>query len=211
LVIVDERKIRPQAKEVGPYRRDPKYQLVNQILNRKPKRPVRAWQKVWRTLRHLRRATRSDLIRLTGCGYRTVEQYTVLLAKHGYIKAVGAGIRKKYGFSSKMWGRNRQTGTRCTMAKNESQRTPERDGADQRRRDLAAIHISKKRLGMDETAYREMLLDIAGVESAADLDYVGRKKVLDRLRGNGLRRAPDKARAPGAHACPLHGSYPLPP
>ena len=59
--------------------------------------------------------------------------------------------------------------------------------ADLRRRDLAKIHIAKKQLGMSDTAYREMLKNIAGVASAADLDGRGRLKVLAHLKNCGFK------------------------
>lgn len=61
--------------------------------------------------------------------------------------------------------------------------------ADLRRRDLAKIHIAKKQLGMSDTVYREMLKNISGVASAADLDGRGRSKVLDHLKICGFKPA----------------------
>lgn len=52
---------------------------------------------------------------------------------------------------------------------------------DKRQRDLAKIHIAKKQLGMDDTTYREMLMQVAGVDSAADLNATGRRRVLAHL------------------------------
>ena len=52
---------------------------------------------------------------------------------------------------------------------------------DLRRRELAAIHIRKKERGLDDDAYRAMLRDVAGVDSARDLDAHGRQAVLQRL------------------------------
>ena len=49
--------------------------------------------------------------------------------------------------------------------------------ADQKRRDLAKIHIARKELGMEEEDYRAMLQDVAGVGSSADLTVAGRSKV----------------------------------
>ena len=56
---------------------------------------------------------------------------------------------------------------------------------DPRKRDLAAIHATVKNLGMDDETYRRMLWSVARVTSAADLDFVGRKNVLDHLRSRG--------------------------
>lgn len=61
---------------------------------------------------------------------------------------------------------------------------------DERRRDLAKIHIAKKQLGMDETTYREMLNAVAGVGSAADLDERGRAKVIKHLQNIGFKPMP---------------------
>lgn len=67
---------------------------------------------------------------------------------------------------------------------------------DLRRRDLAKIHIAKKQLGMSDTAYREMLKNIAGVASAADLDVRGRSKVLGHLKSRGFKPAYKAAQKP---------------
>ena len=57
-----------------------------------------------------------------------------------------------------------------------------RPAADARRRDLAAIHIAKADAGLDDDTYRAMLREVAGVDSARDLDAAGRRAVLARLR-----------------------------
>lgn len=54
--------------------------------------------------------------------------------------------------------------------------------ADPRARDLAAIHIAAKDAGLDDDTYRALLRQVAGVESARDLDAAGRRAVLARLR-----------------------------
>ncbi len=63
------------------------------------------------------------------------------------------------------------------------------DSNDLRRRELAAIHCAKRDLGLDDGTYREMLRQIAGVGSAAELDEGGRRNVLDHLRSKGAPRA----------------------
>lgn len=55
-----------------------------------------------------------------------------------------------------------------------------------RYRQLAAIHIGKKRLGLSDKAYRELLARMAQVHSAADLDEAGRRAVLDEMRRLGF-------------------------
>ncbi|MDP1681058.1 MAG: regulatory protein GemA [Burkholderiales bacterium] len=72
---------------------------------------------------------------------------------------------------------------------------------DIRKRELAQIHIAKAQLGMDDETYRAMLWTIARVKSAADLDWAGRKRVLDHFKASGAklgglrapRAAPDRA------------------
>ena len=58
---------------------------------------------------------------------------------------------------------------------------------DQRRRELAAIHVAKKALALEDGTYREMLFTVARVRSAADLDHAGRKAVIEHLRARGFR------------------------
>jgi len=53
---------------------------------------------------------------------------------------------------------------------------------DLRKRELAQIHVAKAQLGLDDDTYRAMLWTVARVKSAADLDWAGRKKVLDHLK-----------------------------
>lgn len=65
-----------------------------------------------------------------------------------------------------------------------------------RRRDLAAIHVAKKQLAMEDDTYREMLWTIARVRSASDLDHAGRRRVLDHLRACGFKRTRPLARDP---------------
>jgi len=56
-----------------------------------------------------------------------------------------------------------------------------------RNRELSAIHAAKRDLGMEDDAYRDMLWTVARVRSAADLDFAGRKKVLDHLKACGWK------------------------
>jgi phage gp16-like protein len=82
------------------------------------------------------------------------------------------------------------------MAGRASEGDPNTDsgGARARRRaDLARIHVAKARLGLDDDTYRQLLVGLAGVDSAADLDARGRARVLAAFRewGGLGRRAPD--------------------
>ena len=46
---------------------------------------------------------------------------------------------------------------------------------------LAAIHITKKELGLTESEYRAILREVAGVDSAKYLDESGDRAVMARL------------------------------
>ena len=59
---------------------------------------------------------------------------------------------------------------------------------DMRRRELAALHIAKKELAIDDDTWKVMLFTLERVESSADLDMAGRRRVLDHLRKCGFKR-----------------------
>lgn len=52
---------------------------------------------------------------------------------------------------------------------------------------IATIKIAAKELGMDDDTYRDMLFTVARVRSAADLDWAGRKQVIDHLKSRGFK------------------------
>jgi len=52
---------------------------------------------------------------------------------------------------------------------------------DNRNRDLTAIHVAKRTHGLTDEVYRQILMSQTGVDSARDLDYEGRQKVLKYL------------------------------
>lgn len=54
------------------------------------------------------------------------------------------------------------------------------------------IHIAKTAISMADDAYRDMLWTIGRVRSAADLDWAGRKRVLDHLKACGWKPSPAK-------------------
>lgn len=68
----------------------------------------------------------------------------------------------------------------------------------QRRAELAQIHMGAAELGMDTadkneaSEYRSMLWTCARVHSAADLDFAGRRKVIDHLKSRGWKPARSK-------------------
>ncbi len=68
---------------------------------------------------------------------------------------------------------------------------------DHRNRELAQIHIAKTQLTMTDEDYRAMLWAKGRVRSAKDLDYAGRKAVIDHLVALGFKITPGKAKATG--------------
>lgn len=68
-----------------------------------------------------------------------------------------------------------------------------------RNQQLGAIHAEAKRLRFDETTYRALLLRVAGVQSAADLDAKGRSDVLREFaKFNRIRTAAEQMALPNA-------------
>lgn len=72
-----------------------------------------------------------------------------------------------------------------------------------RTRELAAIHVSAKKLGMDRGTYEAMLMRLCGVRSSADLSQGGRAKVLDELRRLGAPKNPNEGRPANFDAQPM--------
>jgi phage gp16-like protein len=72
-----------------------------------------------------------------------------------------------------------------------------------RRNELAAIHVAKKQLGMDDDTYRTMLFTLTRKHSARLLDHAERQTVIEHLRRRGFVRV-DAARA----AAGPHGTKP---
>lgn len=62
--------------------------------------------------------------------------------------------------------------------------------SDIRNRELAQIHIAKQQLGLDDDTYRNLLWTVARVGSAAELDWAGRKTVLDHFKSRGWTKRP---------------------
>lgn len=79
------------------------------------------------------------------------------------------------------------------------------DPVKQRKADLAAIHVGKKALNLDDETYRTMLWTVARVRSAADLDHKGRADVLEHMRRRGFAR---KDEAPAAAPATPAGKKP---
>lgn len=77
-----------------------------------------------------------------------------------------------------------------------------RSGTQLRNAELAQIHIARVQLGLDDDTYRAVLWTVARVKSSKDLDWTGRKKLLEHFRAKGWKpTAPKKAKA----ATPVSG------
>jgi phage gp16-like protein len=61
---------------------------------------------------------------------------------------------------------------------------------------IAAIHVAKKQLGLDDDTYRSALRQVTGKASAADMSEGERQKVLERFRQQGFKAASTGARKP---------------
>ncbi|TCU35427.1 gp16 family protein [Rhizobium azibense] len=70
---------------------------------------------------------------------------------------------------------------------------------------IAAIHVAKKQLGLDDDTYRAKLARITGKQSAKDMTESEREKVLTTFRNEGFRPAPATRRADGRRR--LSGKY----
>lgn len=64
--------------------------------------------------------------------------------------------------------------------------------ADRRRAELAKIHLAKKQLGLSDADYRAVLWAIGRVESSADLDDHGRRKLIAHFESRGFKPAPPR-------------------
>lgn len=67
-----------------------------------------------------------------------------------------------------------------------------RNGTQLRNAELAQIHIARAQLGIDEDTYRAILWTVARVKSAKELDWTGRKALLEHFRSKGWKPAPPK-------------------
>lgn len=65
-----------------------------------------------------------------------------------------------------------------------------------RRNDLVKIHVAKKDRGLDDDEYRTLLRDVTGKDSAADLTWQERARVLDRFMDLGWKPKPNKRTKP---------------
>ena len=64
----------------------------------------------------------------------------------------------------------------------------------EQKREIQLIKIAQKQLGMDDETYRAMLWTVARVKSSTELDFAGRKKVLDHMESCGFKRSKPQLR-----------------
>lgn len=67
-----------------------------------------------------------------------------------------------------------------------------RNGTQLRNAELAQIHIAKTQLGLDDDTYRDVMWTVARVRSSKDLDWTGRKKLLEHFKAKGWKPQPPK-------------------
>lgn len=75
---------------------------------------------------------------------------------------------------------------------------PKRSGTQLRNAELAQIHIAKAQLGLDEDTYRAIIFTVSHgrTRSASDLDWTGRKQLLEHFKSKGWKpAAPKRAKA----------------
>lgn len=61
---------------------------------------------------------------------------------------------------------------------------------------IAAIHVARKELGLDDETYRAALVQVTGKSSSADMSEAERQKVLERFRQQGFKGYSKGARKP---------------
>jgi phage gp16-like protein len=73
---------------------------------------------------------------------------------------------------------------------------------DRRRRKLAAIHVGRRRLKLDDETYRALLVRVTGKATAAELSPSERAAVIDDMRRCGFRRKSTRANKSGSEEAP---------
>jgi DNA-binding IclR family transcriptional regulator len=97
LELVEDVRLRPAPGECGPKRRNPAYLVHRDIrLHRaaQDRSRVTCRDKVWSTLRAVRRTTVGNLMRLTGCGEGMCREYLSALLRGHYVRRAGLDGRE---------------------------------------------------------------------------------------------------------------------
>lgn len=98
LRLAEEARERLRLGEFGPHRRNPTYEVLRDIrLHRsyQVRARVSCRDKIWSTLRTVKRSTPSNLERLTGCCARAVADYLRILRSFGYVRETGKDSHEK--------------------------------------------------------------------------------------------------------------------
>lgn len=101
LIEVADEKIAPRYGEVGRCRRNPTWEIIKKpLLETFYKRPAKITirDRMWRIIRARRRVTTRELARLSGTSPNTVNEYTRLLVKCGYLRVIGKDNRQNVYF-----------------------------------------------------------------------------------------------------------------
>lgn len=96
-LVITKEDVEPRdgRKVYGKDLRAPRYEVIKDVSQHKGlKKSNTCRDQIWRTVRNLRRFTRTDLARLTDCAPSAIEDYTRLLARHEIIRAVGKRSRE---------------------------------------------------------------------------------------------------------------------
>lgn len=74
---------------------------------------------------------------------------------------------------------------------------------------LAAIHVARKQLGLDDDTYRAVLVRVTGKDSAGKMTEAERQRVIEELRGRGFKKPlkPSKSRADGPYRAKLQALW----
>lgn len=72
---------------------------------------------------------------------------------------------------------------------------------------IAAIHVAKKQLGLDDDTYRAKLANITGKSSVKDMTEAQRQKVLTVFRNEGFKPVSKSSRDGRPGKAPLDGKY----
>lgn len=83
--------------ESGRLKRNPTWRIIKKPIAVNPKSPKRRTvrDRIWSLIRARRRFTRKELVRLCQASLGSVEDFTQLLERHGYIKVIGKDGRQK--------------------------------------------------------------------------------------------------------------------
>lgn len=63
-------------------------------------------------------------------------------------------------------------------------------------RSIAAMHVAKKQLGLDDDTYRAALVQVTGKSSSADMTEAQRQEVLEHFRASGFKGSSTARRKP---------------